>query len=344
MVKIQDVAKDSGCSISTVSRVLNNPDIVNPETRERVLNSVRKLGYYPNEKAKSLSSKKQSLSLGLLIPDITTFYFGELYRGISRTAKNANIDLLLRDLDHEGPLQERILDGMISLKKLGVSGIIISSRLMTEEYEEVINRLRIPVVLVLSEHIKSKFSSFKTDDIKASFDAISYLVSRGHKNIGMITSSPSEDKLVGEPRFRGFKNAIDFYNLTFNPGQIAYGDNIRYEGGYHAMEQLLENRSETNISAVFAATDEMAIGAMRCIYDNNLRVPNDISIIGFDNLSISNMVTPKLTTVSQSFEEIGVESVKYLIKILEEPKAQIENGVFYMPHHIVERESVLSFV
>ncbi|MEK3889240.1 LacI family DNA-binding transcriptional regulator [Bacillus sp. FSL K6-3431] len=344
MVKIQDVAKDSGCSISTVSRVLNNPDMVNSETRERVLKSVRKLGYYPNEKARSLSSKKQNVSLGLLIPDITTFYFGELYRGISRTAKNANIDLILRDLDHEGPLQERILDGMVSLKKHGVSGIIISSRMMTEEYEEVINRLRIPVVLALSEHKESKFSSFKTDDIKASFDAISYLVSRGHKNIGMITSSPGEDKLVGEPRFSGFKNAMDFYNLTFNRNQIAYGDNIRYEGGYNAMKQLLETRNDTNISAVFAATDEMAIGAMRCVHDKKLRVPEDISIIGFDNLSISNMVTPKLTTVSQAFEEIGAESVKYLIKLLEEPKTQTENGVFYMPHHIVERESVVAIV
>ncbi|WP_238456144.1 LacI family DNA-binding transcriptional regulator [Lederbergia galactosidilytica] len=339
-MKIQDVAKDSGCSISTVSRVLNNPDLVTPDTRERVLKSIEKLGYYPNEKAKSLSSKKQNVSLGLLIPDITTFYFGELYRGISRTAKNSGIDLILRDLDDEGPLQEQILDGMVSLKKHGVSGIIISSRVMTEEYDEVLNRLRIPIVLALSEHKKLKFSSFKTDDIKASFDAISYLVSRGHKHIGMVTSSPTEDKLVGEPRYQGFKNAIDFYRLPFKAKHVAVGNNFRYEGGYSAMTQLLETRETFPFSAVFCATDEMAFGAMRSLHDHNLKVPDDVSIIGFDNLSISNMITPKLTTVSQSFEKIGVESVNHLIKILEEPKMQMETGVFYMPHQIVERESV----
>lgn len=341
MVTIQDVAKDSGCSISTVSRVLNNPDMVNPDTRERVLKSIHKLGYYPNEMAKSLSSKKQGFTLGLLIPDITTFYFGELYRGISRTAKNAGVNLILRDLDDDGPLQERILDGLVSLKQHGAHGIIISSRHMTEEYDEVIDRLRIPIVLVLSEHVKSKFSSFKTDDIKASFDAISFLISRGHKKIGMITSSPSEDKLVGEPRFEGFKNAIDFYQLSFDPKQVAFGKDIRYEGGYSAMKQLLDTRNETEISAVFAATDEMAIGAMRCIYDHNLKVPEDLSIIGYDNLTISNMVTPKLTTVSQAFEEIGVESVKYLIKILKDSKLQSDSSIFYIPHRIVDRESVM---
>ncbi|MEK3889386.1 LacI family DNA-binding transcriptional regulator [Bacillus sp. FSL K6-3431] len=340
MAKIQDVARDAGCSISTVSRVLNNPEKVNAETRERVLDSIRNLDYYPNEKAKSLSSKKQNISLGLLIPDITTFYFGELYRGISRTAKNANVDLLLRDLDHDGPFQEQMIDGFVSLKKHGVSGIIISSRIIPEEYDEVINRLRIPVISVLGDHKNEKYSSFKTDDISASFDAITYLVSHGHKNIGIITPSPIENKLVGEPRFRGYKNAISFYNLPFSTKHVAYG-NFRYEGGYATMEQILATRNETNISAIFAATDEMAIGAMRCIHDKNLRVPEDISIIGFDNLSISNMVTPKLTTVSQSFEDIGVNSVKYLMKLLEEPHTQLDNGVNFLPHHIVERESVL---
>ncbi|WP_052486915.1 LacI family DNA-binding transcriptional regulator [Gordoniibacillus kamchatkensis] len=304
MSTIQDVAKYADVSIATVSRVLNNPEKVSEETRERVMEAVNKLNYFPNEKAKSLSSKNQNLSIGVIIPDITTFYFGELYKGISRTALRHKTHVLLHDLDNEGPQQQQILDTMVFLKQYRVDGIILASRFITEEYGDVIKRLKIPVVLVLGDHANAKIPAFKVDDIRASFEAVAYLVARGHKRIAMISASP-DNMIVGQPRLAGYKNAIDYYQLPFLDQQVAYG-NMRYDDGYSAMKELLSSREITKITAVFAATDEMAIGAMRCINDCGLKVPDDISVIGYDNLAVSNMAVPKINHGFATFLRISV--------------------------------------
>lgn len=337
MSTIQDVAKHAGISIATVSRALNNPDKVSPETRERVMEAVRLLEYYPNEKAKLLSSKTKEISIGIIIPYISSYYFGELYKGISRAAKARDVRIVLHELHDEGG-EQPLMDALTLCKQQGVSGILLSSHYVGREYDLAIARLKLPVVLILAGHETANLPAYKIDDIKAAFDAVGYLVTRGHKRIGIISGLLS-NPVVGEPRYVGARNAIDFYRLPFHEKQLASGG-IRFENGYEAMNELLAARGETGITAVFTATDELAFGAMKCIRDAGLRVPEDISVIGFDNLSIAGMFSPGLTTVSQPFADIGAEGVHHLIEVIKNPEEYAQPGTHYLPYTIVERESV----
>ena len=133
--------------------------------------------------------------------------------------------------------------------------------------------------------------------------------------------------------------ALKNYGLPFSADYVAFGD-WRYQHGYAAMTDLLSRRNNTGITAVFATSDEMAVGAMRCIHDHGLRVPEDISVIGFDDLAIADMITPKLTTVRQDFEQIGSEAVHFLMDIVEGKRRGANGGVHYISHQIIGRESV----
>jgi len=336
--KIKEVAKQAGVSIATVSRALNDSDLVSEETRKLVLDVAKQLNYSPNVKAKPTPPKNQELTIGVIVPDIATFYFGELYKGISKVSHENKVNVLLHELYYHDTEKEGIAGALQVMQKSGVDGIILASRYISEEYNEVLRRIKVPIVLALGDHEKSKLPSFRIDDIRASFDAVAYLASRGHRRIGMI-SAPLHNVASGAWRLEGFKSAASYYGLGITAEHIAYGD-MRYEGGYAAMKELLSSRASTGITAVFAATDEMAVGAMRCIYDAGLHVPRDISVVGYDNLAISNMTTPKLTTISQPFSDIGAESMRHLIGVLREPRKSFDEGSHFLPYKLIERESV----
>ncbi|MDQ0194889.1 LacI family DNA-binding transcriptional regulator [Paenibacillus wynnii] len=339
MATIQDIAKHAGISIATVSRALNKPEMVNVETRERVMHAAKKLNYFANENTKLSNVKNKKLSLGIIIPYITAFYFGELYSGISKVAEEHNIDLLLYELKSQHMSNEGISKALSFVKQRMVDGIILASCHVPGDYEDLIEQVQIPIALVLSSHENGKLPAFKVDDIRSSFDAVAYLVSRGHRHIGMISALPTEPERSEQLRFRGYKQAIDFYNLPYSDSFVAFGD-MRFDDGYVAMKQLLANNEKIELTAVFAASDEMAIGAMRCIHDAGLRVPEDISVIGYDNLSVGTMTTPTLTTIEQPFGQIGSESVRHLMKVLTDSGQVTGKGNFYLPHKIIERESV----
>ena len=332
-VTIRTVAQMAGVSVPTVSRVFNSPELVNKVTRERILKIAESLDFYPNDRARALRAPKKPI-IGVLAWQIKDFFFGELLSGINQAAMQEDMDVLLFDAQLDS---KRGMEGLVFLKRQQSDGIIFTSSPVLDDYYAVITRLHVPVVLALTEGSKYNLCSFKIDDTKAAFDAVGYLVARGHRSLAMI-SGPIEDAIAGGSRYSGFREAVNHYNLPFGEHQLAFG-HYRYEHGYTAMAQLLEHRSETGITAVFAGSDEMAIGAMRCIHDHGLKVPEDISIIGFDNVPISDMVTPKLTTIVQPFERIGMESVRYLKKALANP-GESYSGTHFLPHRILERESV----
>ncbi|NJJ41946.1 LacI family DNA-binding transcriptional regulator [Paenibacillus apii] len=340
MATIQDIADYVGLSIATVSRALNKPAMVNAETRERVMQAAKKLNYFDPAKTRQANLKNKKISLGVIIPYITSFFFGELFSGISRVAQENHIDLILYELKSSKMNEEGLAEAFSFVQRHLVDGIILTSFHLPAKYDELIDTLQIPVVLLLDSHESGKLPTYKVDDIRASFEAVSYLVSRGHRNIGMISALLTDQHDRGEQlRLKGYKQAVDFYGLPFSEALVAYGD-MRFEDGYTAMKELLGNREETGLTAVFAASDEMAIGAMRCIFDAGLKVPEDISVIGFDNLSVSRITMPKLTTIEQPFGEIGAEGVKHMIRWFTEGGQIPEKGQFYLPYKIIERESV----
>ncbi|MHB1652650.1 MAG: LacI family DNA-binding transcriptional regulator [Desulfitobacteriaceae bacterium] len=333
-VTIRTVADLAQVSTATISRVLNEPERVNDQTRERVLEAIRRLDYHPNELAKGLSSRTTN-TIGVVVPGITKPFVSELYKGIDQAIFEHKMHALLYD---SARTPDSVRDAVLFLKQRQVDGVIISSAYFSEEHQLMVSRLQVPVVLVLTESQKPGMASFKVDDVTAAFDAVKYLIGRGHQRIALIGSALEENG-VGQQRYEGYRLALENAGLTLEPKLVELAD-FRFDSGYAAMEELLARRAETHFTAVFALSDEMAIGAMCCIQDHGLRVPDDISVMGYDNLPVARMVKPRLTTVAQPFEQIGREAVNYLVQLIQNKEHPLERGVRYLPYQIIGRESV----
>lgn len=337
-VTIRTVAQKAGVSPTTVSRVLNRPELVDANTRVRVRDAMEELDFRPNALARGLSTN-QTGTIGLVVPGITDFYFNEIYAGIEQTTRDLGMKVLVYDTEHS---RHRVLEAFTFLKQHQVDGIIYTSKLVTEDYDAVLERLGIPVVLMLTQSMaKTPLLSFKVDDIQGVFDAVAYLVSRGHRKIGML-STGMDDEATGLQRFEGYKAAVRHYNLPFDHRYVVVGG-YRFNDGYAAMKQMLQVQSDIQLTAVVTAGDEMALGAVRCLHDNGFRVPEDISVVGYDDLGIASMVTPRLTTIRQPFKEIAARAVNALVDLMKQPNPGA-NGVYFHPHQIVERESVREIV
>lgn len=336
-VTIRDVAMHAGVSPATVSRVLNRPELVDESTKEKVRSSMKALHFQPNAIARGLSSQATH-TIGLVIPGINDLFFTELYGGIERTSRENGMKVLLFDSQHS---RSRALEGFSFLKQHQVEGIIFSSKVVDEDYDALLSRLHVPVALTLTESRGVyPLPAFKVDEVRAQFDVVSYLVARGHQRIGMIAGEETDD-ITGELRLQGYRHGMTHYGMGYQPEWIVFG-NYRFDSGYTAMQRLLERQHENQLTAICAASDEMALGAMRCLYDMGLHVPEDMSVVGFDDLTVARMTIPSLTTVAQPFAEIGAQAVQSLLQMIQHPEAPKPSGLYYLPHRLVERESVRS--
>ncbi|MCL6444939.1 MAG: LacI family transcriptional regulator [Alicyclobacillus sp.] len=332
-VTVRDVAALAGVSPSTVSRVLNKPDLVDEGTKLRVRNAMESLHYQPNAVARSLSSK-QADTIGVLVPGINDLFFDELYIGIQRLARKNNMKLLMYDTQHD---PERVQEGFLFLKQHQVGGIIFTSRVIDEDYDPLIHRMGIPIVLTLTDSTgRTPLPAFKVDEVRAMFDVVSYLVSRGHRRIGMLAGDGDR---TSELRLQGYLSGLEYYGIQRSSDWIEPGG-FRFDHGYESMRRLLARQSELQLTAVCAVSDEVAIGAIRFLHDHGLHVPEDMSVVGFDDLRIAQMMIPALTTVRQPFDEIGETAVRCLMDMIQSNGEHKPNGVFFLPHRLVERESV----
>lgn len=332
---IRDVAKAAGVSTATVSRVLNKPDMVDPDTIEKVRAAMESMAYQPNAIARGLSAKRSD-TLGLIVPGITDFFFNELYKGIDRASQQHGMKVLLYDSEHS---RDRALDGFATLGGYQVSGIIFTSKLVTEDYDPILQRVGVPVVLTLTHsEAKTPLPSFRIDEVRAVFDVVAYLVSRGHHEIGMIAGRQWDDK-TGEMRLEGYRKGLRHFGIEYREERVEFGQ-YRFDDGYQAMQRLLDKRPSVRLTAICTASDEMALGAIRCLNDNGLRVPDDMSVVGFDDLPLARMITPRLTTVAQPFSEIGEAAVRWLMRAVGRDPSPSEIGDYLLPHRLVERESV----
>lgn len=328
---IKDVAKLADVSISTVSRVLNSPDSVSEEKRERVLKAIEKLNYRPNALARGLIFKRTQ-TIGVLMPEISNLFSAELIKGIEEQAHAYKINLILCNTSGQ---KEKMLQYLNVLKEKHVDGIIFTSKPITEEYYHIFKSMGVPTVLAATESLEYDIPSVKIHDEKAAYDATAYLIEKGHRNIGMI-SGPTTDTIAGFPRLMGYKQALkEKLNIDSVNELIEFG-NYQFEDGYRGMKNLLMKNKD--LTAVFCASDEMALGALTYLNEIGLKVPDNISIMGFDNTKMAKMSIPKLTTVAQPISDIGRMACEKLIKrINSEEVAEIRT---YLDHKIIERDSV----
>lgn len=309
-VTIYDVADEAGVAISTVSRVLNNSQEVAESTRKRVLEAIDRLQFRPQRTARTLARQKVH-ALAVAVPSFTTYFYNELLKGVKDCLdEEEDIDLLLCNLGSSEPLPTL----MRFLNRGAVDGLLLATLPVDQELLQELRRLRAPVVLVgnSSDH----FDCFYWDDVMGSEKAVSHLIKEGHQRIGMIAAH--NWSYAGDDRIEGYKKALAAHNLSFDPALVQSGETTKHAGyseeaGYEAMERLLQRAPD--LTAVFAGSDVQAIGAWKALRDAGYAVPDDIALIGYDNIKLSRFLG--LSTVDHHLHEVGMQATRLLLERME---------------------------
>lgn len=330
-VTIIEVAAEAGVSFATVSRVINNDSHVKPETRERVLATMQRLGYVANRQARSLAGGKSN-TIGVLVPDLGTGYIGEIIRGIDTELSWAGIDLILytthRTATKESNYVANLARGM-------VDGLLLVLPRNPVDYIETLTRRNFPFVLIDHQGTIENCPAVGATNWQGAYTATEYLISLGHRRIGFITGSM--DLGCAEDRLKGYRSALRTCHLPDAP-ELVYEGTFFQPDGYVGACALLDLKDPP--TAILASNDVMAMGVMDAVRNRGLRVPDDISVVGFDNIPQSAMVYPPLTTVQQPLEQMGRVAAQMLINILnnvEKDASRIE-----LPTELIIRSSTSS--
>ncbi len=318
-VTIKDIARHSGVSVSTVSRVLNKKPDVNAETETRVKESIKKLGYSPNSAARGLVLKRSN-AIGFVVPDITNPNFPELARGVVIKAKSYGYSVMFFDTNNNSKIEK---EAIRLLKSKQVDGIILSFGKTNKDELKKLKMERFPVVQIYRKIAHSAISTIAINNVNSGYTATMYLLKLGHRRIGHITTG--KDSQSGRERLDGYKKALAEMNIHYDSVLVQSTD-INFEGGRECMEQLLKLKIRP--TAVFASHDIMAIGAYEAIYNAGFSIPGDISIVGHDNIEMSRYVLPKLTTVDTFKGKLGEESVILLMEEIKEGASRNKERVF----------------
>jgi len=308
-VTIKDVARESGVNISTVSRALNDEYGVHPETRELVLAVAKRLKYRPNRVARGLVTGKSN-TLGLVVSDIRNPFFAEVARGAEDAARAGGCDLVLCNSDLDARKQMEYIHSLLEKR---VDGILMNSvSVLNRAQQQDLAKCPVPIVLLNRAASRKTFSTVCADNEAGGALAADYLFNLGHRAIAHITGPRHHGNLTA--RAHGFLRALSSLNCP--EPLVLYGQNS-FQGGYELTRDLLFEpaRIAAGITAIFAANDIMAFGAARAIHESGRRIPCDISLIGFDNLELSSVIHPPLTTIHQPKYEIGKAAVEILMRL-----------------------------
>jgi len=333
MVTIKDIAKRAGVSVTTVSRALNGYDDVNEETRRKIKRVAEELSYSPNAVARSLVSRK-TRTIGLIISDINRAgakdaFAYEVLCGINDRAGELNYDLLLFSTS---PSKQMEKSYAALCKERNVEGAILSGLRLDDPYlHEVIEQDSFPCVLIDIPKTGSNVAHITSDGKAGATMAVRHLLENGHRKIAMINGHNQAS--VSQQRFEGYREALALYGLTAEP-ELVYDGKFSEDGGAEAMYQILIRNP--GVTAVFCASDLMALGAMRTLEKMGLRVPEDLSVIGFDDITIASYCSPKLTTIRQDKYEMGYQAAQLLIDMLEE---RTDNRKMLLGNQLIVRES-----
>ena len=331
MTTIRDIATKANTSIATVSRVINNQSGFSQETKERVEKVIEEREYEPNAIARGLIKNKTN-TIGVMFPNIASMLTSELLNGIENVAQSRNFSIIV-SYTYSSP--ERTMEYLKTLKEKRIDGLIFTSDFLTDKYISYMKKMNIPIVLLSTITTKAQLPFVKVDDFKASYAAVEYLINKGHTKIALLSGNP-EDTIAGEPRIAGYKKALQDHHLPCKDNQIAYGYDFNFQDGKNNLGKLLSQFPE--MTAIFAASDEMAVGAIASAHERNILIPDELSIIGYDNILISEMASPSLTTVGQPLFDMGCTAANLLFKKINNEEL-IETEV-YLPYKIVERNSV----
>ena len=311
---LEDIAEKSGVSRSTVSRVINGDEKVSQKTRDRVNEVIQAVNFQPNLAARGLAAKKTNI-LGLVIPEhvsklFTDPYFPHLIRGVMAAcnAQKYTIMLWLAEPEYERSTITQILHNGL------IDGVIVSSMVMDDSIVSSLYSSKMPFVLV-GRHLKLDVNYIDVDNIQGGLDATMHLLRNNRKRVATITGPLN--MIAGNDRYTGYVKALQQRGFDVDKNLVVEGD-FTEESGYLAMQKLLPFSPD----GVFAASDVMAIGAIRAAREAGLRIPEEISFVGFDDLQIAAQVVPPLTSIRQPTERMGSLAVDTLIDCIKNPDTQ----------------------
>jgi LacI family transcriptional regulator len=319
MISIKDIAREVGMSPATVSRVINGKKYVNPQRREQILKLIEETGYVPNKAARSMVLQR-SYTVGIIIPSTFNMFQRQLFSVMEKRLESFGYYTLFFFVNFNAESEDDCLNRLKSEK---LDGLIMIHEIKNPCFYEYLEKVKLPVVT--ATFCYGNIPAIYIDEENAGFEAISHFVNLGHRKINLLSGG---DFSSGRQRMEGYYKALDAAGIGRDEERVFLARQYSMEYGINATrEMLLRGRDFT---ALFAITDELAIGAIRALKDEGIRVPEDVSVIGFDDIEISNFLVPRLTTIHQPIAEIGEETALALHR-------QINSG------NSVKQERVLAY-
>ncbi len=331
MATIKDIAKQAGVTPGVVSRALNQKNGVKETTRNLIIKIAEEINYYPNAAARSLVTRKTE-TIGIFMADISQPYYSQIIKGMEYVANQTGYTLLFSN-SFESLEHGEIFRKMVEAER--VDGlIIVGSNIKDKNFIPFLIKREVPFVLVERNFSDPRVNCIWIDNIHGSYSATKYFILKGHQRIAHI--SGNMDYQVALDRLEGYKKALYEHRILFAEELIASGKFL-WQDGYRAMKELLGYKPKC--TAVFVANDTMAYGALQAIHEVGMKIPNDIAVIGYDDLEFSALTNPPLTTIRQPRYELGLKALETLIKILRREEGNIPMKICLFPELIVRSSS-----
>jgi len=330
-VTINDIAKRAKVSSATVSRVLNNSGYVKEETRQRIVIAIKEMNYTPSAIARSLS-KCETNTIGVIVPDITNAYFGEIIKGVSERAERNNLNIILFNTDN---YLEKEVRALKLLKEQRIKGIIMTpgfgEEKFNENYIKTINTLNIPIILVSADVKFTKLNGVFVDNIKGGFEATNLLIKEGHTKIGIMTGLLSSEPVMD--RLEGYKKALKENNIDFCNKYVLYGD-FKLDKAYELTKKLLEEKDRP--TALVVCSNMMTMGVIKALKEDNKDIPGDLAIVGFDKIDFLDIVGLNITYMEDCPIELGRASMDMLVDIISSTEADCVRRRIIAPQIVVK--------
>ncbi len=335
-ITIREIAQRCGVGVSTVSRAINNHSDINPETKQRIMDVIRETGYIPNNSARNLK-RTDARCIGVLVKGITNPFFTPMIEKIEQETEKRGYALVLRHVE----AYENEVDVALELEKeKRLRGIIFLGG-SSKHSADKMKQLNVPVIFatigsdISDELSRNSYSTVSVDDALESRKIVEYLIGLGHKRIAILSEGNDEPSVV-RLRLEGYKDALKSHGLKVDDKLISYVDKRIYtmKNGYEATKRLID--SGVKFTALFCISDVLAVGALRAFADAGIRVPEDVSVAGFDGQELAEFSVPRLTTLKQPLDDISEETIRLIFDLIEEKRGH-KHLIF--PGELIKAES-----
>lgn len=322
---IYDIARLAGVSTATVSKVFNQRGSISEETKKKIMQISKELNYQPSVVASALTGKK-TYTIGLLIPDLVNPFFAEMTRNVEDRAHELGFNLVICNTDND---MQKEMTYIQLLRQKSVDGIIIATGVRNDKLLKELVHEQIPIALIAREMSVLTASTVLVDDFAGGYGAASYLAGLGHKRIAVIAENLS--LASSKERVKGYRYALEEAGLVYDEAYVKESD-FSLEGGSRAASELLDEAEPP--TAIFACNDLLAIGAIQAAKQRGIRIPEQLSIVGFDNTILAAISDPPLTTIAQPIQAMGQQVVDLITGEINNPKA-IKQRIVLLPELIV---------